>query len=161
MPHIENSTQVIDACRKLADGARLLGVPVFVTEQYPKGLGATVEPLRGHAANRQEKLRFGAFESLGWGESSPDDSRHRIMVAGVEAHVCVQQTVLELIAYGYRVYVAADAVGSRHAVDREWALQRMLASGAIVTTSESLLFEWCETAEAPEFKALSRLVTGR
>lgn len=80
------------------------------------------------------------------------------MVAGIESHVCVLQTVLDLLSQGFRVFVAADAVGSRKPLDREIALQRMASSGAVITTTESVLFEWCERAGTPEFKEISRLV---
>lgn len=161
MPHIHDGAAVVECCRKLATAARLLGVPITATEQYPKGLGPTVAPLKEFVGIPPEKLRFSATEALGWPESSNDDSRHRVIIAGVEAHVCVQQTALDLIALGYRCYVPVDAVGSRKSIDRDWALQRLQTSGAVLTTTEALLFEWCESAEAVEFKTLSRLVTGR
>jgi nicotinamidase-related amidase len=81
-----------------------------------------------------------------------------VLVAGIEAHVCVQQTVLDLLAEGFRVYVAADAIGSRHAIDLDIALRRLEASGAVLTTTEAALFEWCEVAGTPEFKQISALV---
>jgi nicotinamidase-related amidase len=82
-------------------------------------------------------------------------------VAGIETHVCVQQTVFDLLTAGLRVYVAADAVGSRCAIDREIALRRMETGGASLTTTESALFEWCDAAGTPEFKQISQLVRER
>ena len=82
---------------------------------------------------------------------------HKILVCGIEAHVCVQQTVLDLLAAGWRVFVAADAVGSRFDLDYQTALRRMDSSGATLTTTESALFEWCEIAGTPQFKEISRL----
>lgn len=161
VPHIREHEALVENCRKLIRGAQLLEIPIDATEQYPKGLGPTVEPLRPMLSTIREKLRFSSAEAVGWGPSQSDDPRHRIVVCGVEAHVCVQQTVFDLLAGGYRVYVMTDAVGSRQAVDKSAALERMSAGGAILTTVESMLFEWCETAAAPEFKALSRIVTGR
>ena len=81
-----------------------------------------------------------------------------MLLCGVEAHVCVQQTVLDLMAAGFRVYVAVDAVGARHAIDHDTALSRMEATGATLTTTESAMFEWCEVAGTPEFKQISALV---
>jgi nicotinamidase-related amidase len=83
---------------------------------------------------------------------------YKLLVVGIEAHVCVQQTVLDLLADGWRVYVAADAIGSRHEFDRQIAMRRMEASGAVLTTTEAALFEWCRQAGTPEFKQISQLV---
>ena len=83
---------------------------------------------------------------------------HKVLVCGIEAHVCVQQTVLDLLAGGYRVYVAVDAVGSRFEVDCRTALTRMDSAGATLTTTEAALFEWCQVAGTPEFKQISQLV---
>jgi nicotinamidase-related amidase len=84
--------------------------------------------------------------------------RHKILVAGIETHVCVAQTVMDLLADGYRVYVAADAVGSRSTIDHDVALRRMETAGATITTTEAALFEWCEVAGTAQFKQISALV---
>jgi nicotinamidase-related amidase len=81
-----------------------------------------------------------------------------LLICGIETHVCIQQSALDLLADGWRVYVAVDAVGSRHELDHQTALRRMEASGAMLTTVESSLFEWCEAAGTPEFKQISRIV---
>ena len=97
-----------------------------------------------------------------WGSASiQEDDRDKIVVAGIECHVCVQQTVLDLMAYGFRVFVPADAVASRHKFDWEIALRRMSDSGATITTTESVLLEWSEIAGTDEFKLISNLITGR
>ncbi len=160
LAHIPVAELLVENCRKLVQAARLLQVPVFATEQYPKGLGPTPSPLAELLPERTEKLRFSCSECLGWGPASQAE-RHQVVVAGIEAHVCVLQTVLDLMSLGYRVYVPADAVASRKKVDWKFALDRLAAAGATVTTTESILFEWCETAEAPEFKEISRLVKGQ
>ena len=82
----------------------------------------------------------------------------KILLAGIEAHVCVQQTALDLLADGYRVYLAVDAIGARHEIDYAIALRRLESSGATLTTTEAALFEWCEAAGTPEFKQISALV---
>ena len=158
-PHIFNAEDVVANCETLIRGAQILDVPVSVTEQYPKGLGSTVESLAALLPEPIEKLRFSAFESLGWGEAAEDESaRDQIIVAGMEAHVCVLQTALDLVAHGYRVTVPADAVGSRSERDYEIALRRMADCGVTIATTESILFEWTETAGTAEFKQISRLV---
>jgi nicotinamidase-related amidase len=161
LPLIPAAAQMVANCRKLIDGARILGVPVSVTEQYPKGLGRTTPELAEHLPAAGEKLRFSSAEVLGWGFAGDDPAApQKIVVCGIEAHVCVQQTVLDLISFGYRVYVPADAVASRGELDWQFALDRMSTSGAVITTTESVLFEWCEIAGTPEFKEISRLIKG-
>jgi nicotinamidase-related amidase len=156
--------QLVANCGKLIDAAKLFSVPVVITEQYPKGLGSTVSELGGRLSDIAipEKLRFSAVEALNWGMAAErSDDRFKVVVAGIEAHVCVLQTVLDLLICGYQVHVAADAIGSRGKLDWKLALKRMASSGAVVTTTEAILFEWCETAGTAEFKQLSKLVTGR
>ncbi len=161
VPAIDGGDDVVANSAKLVKAAGVLGIPVSATEQYPKGLGPTVEPLAGLLPTPAEKIEFSCLNSLGWNsEGSEPEGRFKVVVAGVEAHVCVQQTVIDLLAHGFRVYVAADAVGSRLPVDREFALQRMALSGAVLTTTEAIMFEWCERAGGDEFKEISRLVKG-
>jgi nicotinamidase-related amidase len=161
VPVIHENAGVLANCLKLVQAAKILGTPVFATEQYPKGLGETVPELASLIESRPSKLRFSSSECLGWETCPAGDPRPKIVVAGIETHVCVQQTVFDLLAGGFLVYVAADAVGSRKPLDRDWALQRMQAFGAVITTTEAILFEWCEVAGTDEFKQISRLVTGR
>ena len=162
LPVIDESEATITNCRKLIAGAGLLEVPVSVTEQYPQGLGGTLPSLCDVLPpnlTATEKLAFSCLNSLDWNSTGSDpESRFKVVVCGVESHVCVLQTVLDLLAHGFRVYVAADAVSSRKPLDREIALDRMRSSGAVIVTTESVLFEWCEVAGTPQFKAVSRLV---
>lgn len=152
----------LETCKFLCDGAKLLEVPITMTEQYPKGLGNTVESLAGFVENRPSKRRFSAVECAGWPTAAEaKDDRFQIVVAGMETHVCVLQTVLDLLSMGYQTYVAVDALAARGKVDHQIALERMANSGAIITTAESVLFEWCETADADNFKDLSALVKSR
>ena len=144
--------------RRLIDAARVLGVPVEATEQYPQGLGPTTETLLPLLDSVQDKQMFSCRECGGIFQQWRDRGIFKILVVGIEAHVCVQQTVLDLLAHGFQVFVACDAVESRFPPDRDIALRRMETQGAILTTTEAALFEWCETAAAPEFKAISALV---
>ena len=154
--------QLIANCRFLAEGATLFGVPVVATEQYPKGLGSTVASLAELIAERPAKTQFSALECTGWGTAAASsDDRFQVVVAGMESHVCVLQTVLDLLAAGYQTFVVADAIAGRRDLDHQFALERMANSGATLTTAEAVLFEWCESAAAPEFKQLSALVKGR
>jgi nicotinamidase-related amidase len=158
VPAIRDHARVVWNCRRLIDGARVLGIPVAGTEQYPRGLGPTVAPLAERLGELPSKLRFSCGECEAIFEEWEGRGIDKLLVCGVEAHVCVQQTVLDLLAHGWRVYVAVDAVGSRFEVDVETALRRMDSAGATLTTTEAALFEWCEVAGSPEFKEISRLV---
>ena len=162
LPHISVAEQVIENCRRMILGAGILGVPVYGTEQYPKGLGPTTPRLTELLGEMPEKLRFSCAEVLNWGMAGDlEEDRHKVVVVGIEAHVCVQQTVLDLLSHGFQVYLPADGVASRHKFDWKIALERMATSGATVTTCESVLFEWAEVAGTAEFKQISKLVTGR
>ena len=143
---------------RLIDGAKILGLPVVGTEQYPKGLGPTVSELAGRLGAVPEKLAFSCGGCPELFEGLAGRGIHKILICGLEAHVCVQQSVLDLLADGWRVYVAADAVGSRFEEDCRIALGRVDSSGATLTTTEAALFEWCGAAGTPEFKEISRLV---
>lgn len=159
VPVIDEIDRVTTNCVKLLEGAKLLGIPISATEQYPKGLGVTIPEIAEHLESVPEKLEFSCLNSLDWAAPDADnEGRSRVIVAGIETHVCIQQTTLDLLAMGFRVYIPADAVSSRKPFDREVALQRMADSGAVISTTESLLFELCQTAEAAEFKEISRLV---
>lgn len=160
LPVIDAHAGVTANCLKLIEAAQILDVPVTATEQYPKGLGTTIAEIAERLPDRPEKIEFSCLNCLDWSSTAADpEGRFQVVVAGIESHVCVQQTVLDLLSQGFRIFVAADAVGSRKSLDREIALQRMASSGAVITTTESVLFEWCERAGTPEFKQISRLVT--
>ena len=144
--------------RRLIDGARLLGIPVCGTEQYPQGLGPTTPVLAERIGAMPAKKLFSARECAELIHAWRDQGIYKVLVCGIEAHVCVQQTVLDLLGEGFRTYLAVDAVGSRSTLDAEVAVRRMDASGATITTTEAALFEWCESAAHPQFKAISAVV---
>jgi len=144
--------------RRLLDGAKILGVCAVGTEQYPRGLGPTTSVLAERLGAMSDKLTFSCGGCPEIFAQLRDAGVDKILVVGIETHVCVQQTVLDLLCDGFRVFVAVDAVGSRHEIDREIALRRMESSGATLTTVEAALFEWCDAAGTPEFKQLSALV---
>lgn len=162
LPTLPDVPRLIAACRMLIEGAKLFSVPVQATEQYPQGLGPTTAELAELLPERLVKQEFSSRRVLNW-PSAVDDpvGRYQAVVAGIEAHVCILQTALELQAAGFRVFVVADAVSSRRETDRQIAFQRMLTSGITLVTAESVLFEWCERSDRPEFKTLSKLVKAR
>jgi nicotinamidase-related amidase len=145
----------------LIRGARALGLPVWATEQYPRGLGPTTPAVAELIAERPAKTAFHCCAVPQLLEQLYGRHIRHVTVAGIEAHVCVAQTALELLDLGFRVQVPADAVGSRQTSDREIALRRLEHAGAVVSTAEAVVFEWTETAERPEFKAISELIKAR
>jgi nicotinamidase-related amidase len=145
----------------LIDGARLLGLPVLATEQYPKGLGSTVAPLAARLPERPDKVAFSCCAVPSVVETLRRQARPKVVLAGIEAHVCVLQTALDLLAQDFRVYIPADAVASRYPIDHEYALRRLEKAGAILTTAETAVFEWVGGANHPQFKAVSKLIQER
>ena len=157
IPAVVGSARVVWNIRRLIDAARVLGLPVAATEQYPQGLGTTVAELASRLPERPSKLTFSCLELSGLFAEFRQRQIVKLLLCGIETHVCVQQTAMDLMADGWRVYVAVDGVSSRSDTDHQIALRRMEASGAVLTTTEAALFEWCETAAAPEFKQISQL----
>jgi nicotinamidase-related amidase len=145
---------VAQSCAKLLSSARILGVPALVSEQYPKGLGHSAPELGLQDEPRIEKTVFSAARADGFDLQG----REQAIVCGIEAHVCVSQTVLDLLERGVEVHVPADAVGSRHELDYERGLERLERAGAVVTTVETALFELLERAGTPEFKSVQELI---
>jgi len=159
LPSIPVAERLVHNCRRLLDGAKLLSIPAFGTEQYPQGLGRTTAELATRLGPMPDKVCFSCVPVLNWGVAAElTDDRDQVVVAGMETHVCVLQTVLDLLAGGFRVHVPADAVASRSELDWRVALDRMSSSGATVTTVESVLFEWCQRAGTPEFKQIQKLI---
>lgn len=161
MPKILNRESVIRNIAFLIDGARLLDMPVLATEQYPKGLGATVSELLPRLPERPEKVAFSSCAVPAVTETLRRKARPKVVLCGIETHVCVLQTALDLLANDFRVYIAADAVSSRYAVDHDYGLRRMERSGGVLVTSEMAVFEWMGGADHPKFKAVSSLVQER
>ncbi len=158
LPLIHQQARITWNVRRLIEGAQTLGMSLAATEQYPQGLGPTVASLRDRLGEIPAKLMFSCRECASLVEPYREAGIFKILICGIETHVCIQQTVLDLLGEGFRVYVAADAVGSRQPFDHEWALQRIDSCGGVITTTEAALFEWCEVAGTPEFKKISALV---
>lgn len=159
-PAIAERESVITRAGLLARGAGLLGVPVCASEQYPKGLGPTVPALRALLDDSAvlEKIHFACSDDPAILDHLKSSGRDQVLLAGIEAHVCVAQTALGLRDLGWSVFVAADAVGSRAATSRDLALSRMARAGVAVVDTEMALFEWMRRADIPEFKAVSGLI---
>jgi hypothetical protein len=143
---------------RLTQAAEFLKIPHWATEQYPKGLGPTVPELAALYPHRPAKTCFHCLAVPELLEQLHGLSTRHVTLAGIETHVCIAQTALELLAKGLRVQIPADAVASRSKMDWKYALRRLEHAGAVVTTTEAVLFEWIESADHPQFKAISRLV---
>lgn len=157
VPAIHDNETVVARAVRLAEAARLLDVPVYATEQYPAGLGPTVAPLTAYPSAVLPKTTFSAANDPGLSGVLPDRPSE-IVLAGVEAHVCVLQTALGLLGSGHRVILAADAIGSRNPADQAVAIDRARQHGAEIVTSEMVLFEWLRDAKHPKFREVQKLL---
>ena len=141
--------------------ANTLSVPIMVTEQYPKGLGHTEPALSEQLAGVVrviEKTSFSAMNATGFAEHVEQSGRNQIILVGMETHICILQTALDMQAAGFQVFVVEDAVSSRSKANQYNALQRLRGAGVIVTNVESVFFEWLGDASQAEFKTLAQLI---
>lgn len=159
-PVVADPRAVYRNCGLLLRAANRLGVPVLVSEQYPKGLGPTLGELRQLVSDDavMTKMHFSCAADPAIAARVRDLGRDQIVVAGTEAHVCVLQTALGFKQAGYQVFVAGDACSSRVAANHVSALARMAACGVQVATTESVVFEWLHVAGTPEFKDMIALI---
>jgi len=157
---MQNPDIVISNTIKLIKGFKILRLPIFFTEQYPKGLGSTTaeiaEELEG--LTPIQKMSFSCFGANDLFKRLSDNNISQVVIAGIESHVCVQQTVLDLLSNNFQVNVPADAVSSRKMIDYKTALSRMQYNGAEITTTEAVLFELLNVCGTDEFKQISKLV---
>ena len=144
----------------LLEGLKLLEIPVLVSEQYPKGLGPTLQKVLDvlEPGKSVEKISFSCCGEPDFLSQLDQRDRKQVIICGIEAHVCVLQTVIDLVEMGFTPVVVADCISSRNPDDKKVAVERMRSEGAVITTSESLLFELTRVAGTPQFKQISRLV---
>ena len=157
MPVIHDAGAVTARAARLAEAAQLLDVRVIATQQYPAGLGPTVQALAGYPRATLGKTSFSAAGDPGFQELVPAGTRE-VVIAGVETHVCVLQTALDLLGSRQRVVLVADAAGSRHPADHQAAVDRARQHGVEVVTSEMVLFEWLRDSRHPGFRQVQKLV---
>jgi len=159
-PSINTFPQLLEVAGRLVDASKILDIPLIVTEQYPKGLGNTVSELNvSHAVVRIEKTLFSmAVPEVTNVLKKLNRSPLHVVLFGLETHVCVQQTALDLLAMGIEVFVVADACVSRSQTDRIFALERLKQAGCIVTTYESVLLQLIRTKDHPQFKAIQEII---
>jgi nicotinamidase-related amidase len=159
-PIIHDRAAVEAEIVRLAKGARLLGVPVLVSEQYPKGLGRTVPAVKAAAGDApvHEKTAFSCGADAAILAAIRGLDRGTVVIAGIEAHVCVLQTALDLLARGFRVHVVSDATGTRRQSNLAIGHERAARAGAAITSVEAALFEWMGRSDLPEFKEVQALL---
>ena len=159
LPAMSDPGTVVKNGGRLLEAARTLAVPVTVSEQYPAGLGRTVPELANLApANAvHEKVEFSCFANPALRAALSSEGRQTV-IFGIEAHVCVLQTAIEMAMASHDVTIVVDAVGSRVAESKEIALRRMQDAGVSVATTEMVLFEWLRRAGTPEFKTISKMI---
>jgi len=159
-PVMHDKDELLRRVLILLEGLKILNIPVLVTEQYPKGLGATLDPLAAALDQPEaiEKLSFSCCGAPNYISALEKLGKPCVIICGIEAHVCVLQTLIDLVEKGYKPVVVADCISSRNPDDKAVALERMRSEGALISTSESLLFELTVEAGSPQFKSISSLV---
>ena len=163
VPAIVHREELVENCRIFLEGLKVLGVPIIATQQYTKGLGETLPELKEVIPDSHfiEKITFSSWGEENFRTAIKDSGAKQIMIFGTETHICVQQTVLDMLEAGFEVMLIADCAGSRFDSDRELALRRMTAAGVAVTSYESALFELTKQGGTDTFKAISKLVKSR
>jgi len=161
LPSIHNHEKLAQKTTACITGCKLLGIPIIVLQQYTKGLGETIPALQAALGDFKpiEKITFSAYQTKEFADNLKHHDKKNVIITGIEAHICVQMTALELLTAGYNVYVAADCIGSRKETDQQYAEHRMRQAGAVITTLESILFELLVKADHPMRKEITKLIT--
>lgn len=160
-PHIFEHEQLLEKTTRLFQGMKVLDIPFVVTEQYSKALGSTLDELKEIIGEEYQPIEKSSFSCVGepmFVKKLEDLGKKNIIIAGIESHVCVLQTVVDLIEAGYMPVVIADCVASRSPLDKKMALKRMRQEGAVISTYESILFELQGCSGTDQFKAISKIV---
>jgi nicotinamidase-related amidase len=160
MPYVKNKDEIISNIQMLIKFAHIMDIPIILTEHYPKGLGFTVPEIKEvlEEYKPKEKVIFSCYGSEGFKEKLKELGVKRFMIAGIESHICVQQTTLDAMNSGYQVHVISDAVSSRTQRNLEIGLQKMRQFGAVISSTEMAMYEIMERADTKEFKEVLKLV---
>jgi len=158
--HISELERVIKCSKIMIQAARLLNVPIVVSEQYPKGLGRTLAPIQDILGDcyYYDKVTFSCCQDDSIKKALQKSGRSQVLIVGIETHICIMQTAYDLLVMQMQPYIAVDAVGSRRESDHQVALQRLQEDGVILTTTEAAIFEMTGSAKHPAFKEISKLV---
>ncbi|MBN1132318.1 MAG: hydrolase [Bacteroidales bacterium] len=160
IPQIAEQELLVKNVQILLEGLQILGIPVLITEQYPKGLGPTLKEIELHLPQNSpiEKIAFSCCDEQAFLGALQRSGKKQVIICGIETHVCILQTVLDLLECSYLPVVIADCVSSRKIHDKEIALARMRQEGAVISSYESILFELTRIAGSDTFKTISKLV---
>ncbi|MFC2089892.1 hydrolase [Bacteroidota bacterium] len=160
LPHIAAHEEILHNTTILLEGLKVLEIPVLLTEQYRKGLGPTVDLVQNSLASfdPMEKMTFSCCDDKEFEAALKNSGKKNVIICGIETHVCVLQTTIDMLEQGYQPVVVADCVSSRKIHDKEIAIERMRSEGAIISSYESILFELTRVSGTEMFKAISRLV---
>lgn len=161
MPVIHKNEELLHNVQILIKGLRTLNIPMLVTQQYTKGIGMTVSEITnifGDEFTYEDKIAFSCMDDENIANKINESTKENIIVFGVEAHICILQTVIDLIEEGYKVILVEDCIGSRKLNDKNIAVKRAIQEGAIITTYEALLFELTRIAKGDVFKTISKLI---
>ncbi len=163
VPAIAHKEELTENCRIFLEGLKILGVPVIATQQYTKGLGETLPELKAVIPDSKyiEKITFSSCGEESFRNAIEESGARQIIIFGTETHICVQQTVLDMLHAGFEVMLIADCAGSRFDSDKTTAISRMTAAGAAVTSYEAALFELTKQGGTESFKAISKLIKAR
>ncbi|MFP4011085.1 MAG: hydrolase [Spirochaetaceae bacterium] len=159
-PYMHDSLSLVRNLRTLISGLRLLEIPLLVTEQYRKGLGETIAPMQDAFERFEpiEKTAFSCLDEPAFQKALSEVGRRYVVMGGIEAHVCLLQTSMDLLEAGYTPVLVEDCTSSRKPNDKLTAIERVRATGGVVTTAESILFELCRYSGTDTFRELSKLV---
>jgi nicotinamidase-related amidase len=160
LPHIAENEELLEKTGVLLEGLKILDVPIVITEQYRKGLGPTLATIQDRIQDfkAHEKMTFSCCDDNDFSEELEKQGRKNIIICGIESHVCILQTTVDLLEKGYQPVVIADCISSRKLSDKSIALDRMKQEGAIISSCESILFELARVSGTDTFKAISKLV---
>jgi len=160
MPAMSDREKLEEKTIRLCKGMNVLSVPVIVTQQYTKGIGPTIDSIAEAIGEFDpvDKTTFSCMRNNEFKQQLKAADKKNVVVCGIESHICVQQTVIQLLEEGYNVYVAADCVSSRSPEDKMWSIARMGEAGAVITTYEAILYEILEGSKEEGFKAISAIV---
>lgn len=159
-PVMDNKEMLLKKATTLTQGLKALDIPIFATRQYPKGLGDTIAPLKEHLSETPifDKVHFSIYDDDAFRQALDELAPETILLYGIETHICVAQSAIDLKEAGYQVYVVADACGSRFEADRLYGLKRLAYETVGLIGTEALLFELTRSAKSPAFKTISNLI---
>ena len=157
---MHQSQELLKNISNMIQGAKLLNIPVLWLEQYPKGLGSTNEQIQALLTSNTpvEKMTFSAYRTEAFQQQLEKLNKKSLLVAGIESHICVYQTVNDLLERSYEVEIITDCISSRTLANKQVGIDKMVSIGAKVTSVEMTLFELMQTAEHPKFKEISKLI---